>query len=137
MYKVAKAFSVVFFGFIVWIIYLANTGQNSVFFELIKNVPHGDKIGHFGLFGILTLGVNFAFNLKKIEFALVSVYVGSFLVFSFALIEELSQHLISNRTLDTIDFLADLTGIVTFGMITKLLHNHRSINRKVSPNKVD
>ncbi len=137
MYKIAKAFSVVFFGFIVWVIYMANTGQNSVFFEFIKSIPYGDKLGHFCLFGFLTLGVNFAFKLKKIEFAIVSVYMGSFLVLSFALLEELSQYFISSRSLDTIDFLADLAGIATFGLITKTLHNSRSINRKVTPNNVD
>ena len=36
-----------FFGFIGWVIYLANTGQKSVFFELVAAIPYGDKLGIF------------------------------------------------------------------------------------------
>lgn len=35
MYQLIAAVSIAFFGFILWIIDLANTGQNSIFFELV------------------------------------------------------------------------------------------------------
>ncbi len=55
MYKFITAIAAGFFLFILWIIYLANTGGSNVFFDIIKHIPYGDKLGHFVLFGFLTL----------------------------------------------------------------------------------
>ncbi len=118
--------SVAFLGFIVWIIYLANTGQSSVFFNLVASIPYGDKLGHFCLFGLLTLGFNFVFKLKSFNLvffnlASLKVYVGSSVVLLFAVLEELSQYFIPNRTLDATDLLADVVGILLFNLITKFI----------------
>ncbi len=48
--------------FIGWVIYLANTGQSSIFFQLVRVIPYGDKLGHLFLFGFLILGLNVAFD---------------------------------------------------------------------------
>lgn len=62
-----------FFIFILWILFLANTGQNSVFFTFITKIPYGDKLGHFCLFGLLTLMANFAFKLKVVKLPLINL----------------------------------------------------------------
>ena len=113
--------AIAFFSFIVWIIYLANTGQNSIFFEFVDILPYGDKLGHFFLFGFLSLAANFAFKLKTFSLFSRDIYIGSIIVFSFALIEELSQYFFPNRTLDIIDLIADILGILMFTLLTKLL----------------
>jgi VanZ family protein len=113
--------SLAFLGFIAWIIYLANTAQHSVFFELIASIPYGDKLGHFCLFGLLTLGANFAFKLKSFPLFSVKIYLGAIIVFVMVVSEELSQYFIPNRTLDAADLLADILGIITFSIITTLL----------------
>jgi VanZ family protein len=121
-----------FLGFIIWIIYLANTAQNSVFFELVASIPFGDKLGHFLLFGLLTLAANFVFKLKKITLFSINIYAGSVIVFFFALIEELSQHFIASRTLDANDFIADIIGIVVFSVLTKRISRHlNSVNQNI------
>ena len=124
MKKFIPVFSIVFFGFILWVIYLANTGRDSIFFELVRSIPYGDKLGHFCLFGILTLGVNFALKLKTLIFRSYKLYFGSILVLCFAATEELSQYFIPNRTLDSIDFIADISGIAFFSLLTKLINNY-------------
>jgi VanZ family protein len=110
--------------FITWIIYLANTAQNSIFFELVASIPYGDKLGHFCLFGLLTLVVNFAFKLKSYTLISFNIYVGSTVVLFFVLLEELSQYFIPSRTLDITDLLADVVGIITFSLVTRLISNY-------------
>jgi len=119
--KLISILSIVFLGFISWIIYLANTAQNSIFFEFVASIPYGDKLGHFCLFGLLTLGANLAFKLKTFRLLSLNVYVGSICVFLLASIEELSQYLIPNRTLDAVDLLADMVGIVVFSIATRFI----------------
>jgi VanZ family protein len=122
MPKVMSTLSITFFGFILWVIYLANTGQSSIFFKFVSSIPYGDKLGHFCLFGVLALGANFAFKLKSFRLAKLEIYVGSALVLSFAIIEELSQYYIPNRTFDFADLIADILGIATFHFATSFFH---------------
>ena len=121
MYKVISTISVSFFVFIGWIIYLANTGQKSIFFDLVARIPYGDKLGHFCLFGCLTLAANLLLKFRRVNFSNVTIYTGTVLVFLFVLIEEFSQHFIPNRTLDGVDLIADILGIMLFNFLTILL----------------
>ncbi|SDJ82033.1 hypothetical protein SAMN04488540_1148 [Ferrimonas sediminum] len=106
-----------FFGFILWIIYLANSGGDSVFFDLVRHLPYGDKLGHFCLFGLLTLAANLGTGLRTVLFG--RWYLGTTLVSLFVLLEELSQILLPRRTFDLADLAADLAGIVLFTWISK------------------
>ena len=124
MHKLISTISVVFLGFIAWIIYLANTAQHSIFFEFVASIPYGDKLGHFCLFGLLTLGANFAFKLKSFTLLSLKIYLGSSVVFVFVLVEELSQYFIPSRTLDATDLLADIVGIITFSLVTKFIRKY-------------
>lgn len=119
-------FALGFSAFILWILYLANTGGQSIFFELVNAIPFGDKLGHFGLFGTLTLLMNFACKLKTIKVRSVNLYFGALIVFSFTVIEELSQFFIASRTLDITDLVADIAGILFFSWLTFLLNKWRS-----------
>jgi len=121
MHKLISLISVAFLVFIIWIIYLANTAQSSIFFEFVASLPYGDKLGHFCLFGFLTLGANFAFKLKSYKLLSFNVYIGSIAVFLLIIIEELSQYFIPSRTLDATDLLADIVGIITFSLVTKFI----------------
>ena len=114
--------AVAFFCFILWVIYLANTGQNSVFFQLVAGIPYGDKLGHFCLFGLLTLASNLAFRFKSFSLYSMEVFLGTILVFSFVVIEEFSQYFIPNRSFDLIDLSADFIGIAFFTVVTSYLN---------------
>ncbi len=113
--------SISFFSFILWVIYLANTGQNSMFFRFIAAIPYGDKLGHFCLFGGLTLLANFALRLKVVKLGSLSLYWGTILVSAFVIIEEASQYFIPNRNFDLIDLTADFIGIGFFTLCTAVI----------------
>ncbi len=125
MNKLITLLALSFFGFILWVIYLANTGQSSVFFQLIGQLPYGDKIGHLLLFGLLTLVANFALRLATVKLGVLNVYWGALLVSLFVVIEESSQYFIPQRTFDAGDLLADGCGILLFCLLTKSLSNTR------------
>ncbi|KGJ96014.1 VanZ family protein [Colwellia psychrerythraea] len=114
--------TIAFFCFILWVIYLANTGQHSIFFQIIAGMPYGDKLGHFCLFGVLTLATNLAFKFKSFNFYSMQLFLGTILVFSFVVIEEFSQYFIPNRSFDLIDLSADFIGIAFFTFVTSYLN---------------
>jgi VanZ family protein len=111
MYKWVALIAVCFFLFIVWIIYLANTGGSSVFFDFIRSVPYGDKWGHLGLFGFLALMAIVGSNFRAWVVGQFKIYYGAIVVAVFVLGEELSQAFIPSRTFDLIDLAADSLGI--------------------------
>ncbi|MCC5900796.1 MAG: VanZ family protein [Halomonas sp.] len=122
MHKFITALAVTSFIFIVWIIYLANTGGSSVFFDLVRSIPYGDKLGHFCLFGFLTLVVVAALRFRTITFGRFQVYCGAILVAVFALGEELSQALLPSRTFDFLDLTADALGILAASFVASLVN---------------
>ncbi|PCJ29544.1 MAG: trypsin [Gammaproteobacteria bacterium] len=112
MHKLITIFAVSFFIFIMWIIYLANTGGSSLFFDFIKSIPYGDKFGHLGLFGTLTFVSVIAFKFRSFSYRKVTIYYGAALVSLFVVAEEMSQVFIASRTFDFSDLTADAVGIV-------------------------
>lgn len=115
--KLIFIFTLSFFVFILWIIYLANTGSKSIFFDFVQTIPYGDKVGHIFLYGILSFGVSLVLNFKAVILKGIKLYYGVILVFTFAFIEELTQGLSPNRTLDIYDLLADIIGITMFSIL--------------------
>lgn len=113
MYKVVAVVAVCFFMFILWVVYLANTGDNSIFFDFIGAIPYGDKFGHAGLFGFLTLLSVIAFKFRSFRIRRFRIYYGACLVLLFVVAEELSQIFIASRTFDFVDLASDVVGIVT------------------------
>ncbi|MCP4339136.1 MAG: trypsin [Desulfobulbaceae bacterium] len=107
--------------FIGWVIYLANTGQSSLFFQLVRAIPYGDKLGHLFLFGFLTLGLNVALKYKMFNLKQRGIYCGSTIVGIVVLLEELSQYFLPSRTFDVIDLGADVAGILVFSVISYML----------------
>ncbi|MFK7821693.1 MAG: VanZ family protein [Planctomycetaceae bacterium] len=115
--------AILFFAFICWIIYLANSGDNSLVFRMVRSVPFGDKIGHAVLFGLLAFLANLAFRWRFSR--VVWLQVGSLSVLAFAVIEEFSQALNPHRTLDAVDVVADVFGIaVATWFSVSHVHNH-------------
>lgn len=110
-----------FFALLVWVICLANAGADAVFFDIAKTLPMGDKVGHFVLFGGLTLAVNLALRTRSFRIwrgSRIRVYAGTAVVGVFVVLEELSQAWFPARTLDVRDLLADGLGIACFTALT-------------------
>lgn len=124
MYKFVVLIALGFFLFLLWVIYLANTGGNAVFFDWIRPVPYGDKLGHMGLFGFLTLVVVVGSRFRTFSVAAFNIYYGVAAVVLFVIAEECSQAFIPSRTFDFIDLAADFVGITGAAAIAYLIKKH-------------
>ena len=100
-------------GFIV----VADLDKDNLFFELAHNIKHGDKMAHFGLYGLLTYFVNRSTRFKSFNLSNYKILFGFTLVLTFAIAEEFSQLAFSNRTFDLLDMLCDVVGIWFFSTL--------------------
>ncbi|WP_281560306.1 VanZ family protein [Thalassomonas sp. RHCl1] len=103
--------------FITWNIIAANNGNSNIFFELVRSLPYGDKVGHLVLYGTLSQLTVIAFNYKCLMVKGYHLPLGALLVLSLAAIEEMSQLFLANRTFDFADISADIAGIILFTVL--------------------
>jgi VanZ family protein len=112
LYRLSQVAALIFFLFVLWLIYLANTGQSSIFFKIGSSLSFRDKLGHGVLYALLTFKVNAAFCFQKVPLGKrFSLYLGTLLVFAFSFLEEMSQHFIPTRSLECWDLIANTLGI--------------------------
>jgi len=121
MRKLAILLALSFLFYIFWVIYRADIGQPTSIHVFITSVPYGDKVGHFFIFGLLALLGNLALKLRQITIGSLRIYVASVLVFTFAIVEELSQAFFPDRTLDLVDAIAGILGILVLSLLSKPL----------------
>jgi VanZ family protein len=100
------------FSFLIYLMWAANSGHLPSFVASIYDFPNGDKIGHFGLYGLIAGFLSLAFprtwQVGRFQFSIIIVI---FLVFAIG--EEWSQSLFPRRTADPIDALCSCLGILT------------------------
>lgn len=110
--------TVVFIGCIIWVLYQADMGKVPAIFDWVRGLPNGDKLGHFMVFGVLTLLLNVSLKFRTVRLVFMPVYWGTLCVALFSVGEEISQYFIPSRRFDLLDLLADAGGILTFTLIT-------------------
>ena len=107
-----KRLAILFGLFILAIIILADLGELGFLYSLY-DFPHGDKAGHFLLYGILTLLIDLTLFRAVPSASRGRVAVKSALLLALIITaEEFSQQLFSNRTFDLIDLAASYLGVV-------------------------
>lgn len=109
-----------FLAFIFWIIIQADLGQSIAMGKLVRQLPYGDKMGHFLLYGMLAFLVNLALKNRKFPILGHQVLLGGLLVLVFALLEECTQLALSTRDFELWDMFCDLVGIVLFSWLALL-----------------
>jgi hypothetical protein len=130
--KVARIFpALILFSFMGWLIAQANIGNSNIFFELVHSIPFGDKLGHFILYGTLSLLTIIAFNYKYVSINGYRIPYGAFIVLLLAIAEEVTQLFVSNRTFDTVDLLADISGIIIFMLVLNKFRSSNCFNQMV------
>lgn len=92
-----------------------------MFFEVVRRIPCGDKIGHLVLFGTLAWLLNRSLRHCIFPSRSLPLPLGSVLAFIFAAVEELTQLAFRSRNFDLTDLMADLAGIVLFSLIQSQL----------------
>ena len=110
-----KYVAVLFTVFIIAIIILADRGQLGPL-HFIYDIPYGDKVGHFVLFGLLNLFQTSAFlkALPDRRPKLVAIRVGLILALLVGA-EEFSQKYFATRTFDLLDLSASYLGLIVGG----------------------
>lgn len=109
--RIAATLAALFVAFFAWILWSAYAGRDNPFFQLVRATPHGDKIGHVFMAGLLTIAANVLCRFRTFRIGRVPVGYGSAIAFVALAIEELSQAFSPLRTLDILDATANLTGI--------------------------
>ncbi len=109
-----KTITVLFALFIVLIIVLADMGQLG-FLKILNRIPLADKIGHFGLYGVLTLLLDLTLlrSLPHLNRKLILFRVALILSLIIGL-EEYSQRYFSPRTFDLVDLAFSYLGVIFF-----------------------
>ena len=108
---------------------MANVGQNHIFFEVTDLIPYGDKWAHAFLYGFLALFVNIALKYRSIKAHSFHLQIGSLAVLIFAILEELTQYSLPNRTLDMVDLVADGVGVGVFTYLSLIYRNQRPVKQ--------
>jgi len=113
-----KWLAILFAFLIILIIVLADMGALPPYLRLLKDLPYGDKVGHFILYGILTLLVDLALfrslpnqSPKQITFMsglILAVLIG---------LEEFSQRYFADRTFSLKDLAASYLGVIFFSWL--------------------
>jgi polysaccharide biosynthesis protein VpsQ len=109
--------AILFALFIILIIVMADM-DGLRFLRLINRIPYGDKIGHFILYGILTLLVDLALfrSLPDLRPNLITLRVASILALLIGL-EEFSQQYFPNRSSDLVDLASSYLGVIFFSWL--------------------
>lgn len=108
----------IFFGlFLIIIVVLADTRHLGDLGE-IYNFPYGDKVGHFVLFGLLSLVVNLSVfearpNADRKRLAVITSLILALLIG----LEEISQIWFHTRSADVFDWLASCSGVAFFAWL--------------------
>jgi len=111
-----KYIAVFFFIFVIIIVVLADMGNLPRFLDVFYDIPNGDKLGHFGLFGLLNFFITRAFlsSFPSRPRGWVALSIGLTLALLITL-EEFSQKFFAKRTFDLIDLFASLAGLLVGG----------------------
>ncbi len=84
-------------------------------------IRYSDKLGHFILYGILAFLLHFAVNGRRWKINRVSIPVAVCIVAAISLLDEAHQFFIRRRSLDAMDFAADVAGILFFVWLAERL----------------
>ncbi len=111
------AATLLYFGFLATIVWLANAGIARSQFNQAEAVFGGDKIAHAFLMGLFAFLLINAWPERKITRGPFSMMTGSLVAYVLVLGEEFSQHWQARRTPDPLDALFDIIGIFIFARL--------------------
>lgn len=113
-----------FFGlFLIGIVILADLGDLG-WINKIYDFPFGDKLGHFILFGLLSLLVNLSLMQEHPAWDQRGVTVAASLAIMILIgLEEFSQNWFATRSADLWDWLAGCAGVALFAWLAVRIKN--------------
>jgi polysaccharide biosynthesis protein VpsQ len=113
-----KWLAILFTFLLLLIIVLADMGALPRYLQLLKDLPYGDKVGHFILYGILTLLVDLAlFGSRPNRSRKLLVLTSGMILALLIGLEEFSQRYFANRTFSLKDLAASYLGVIFFSWL--------------------
>lgn len=103
--------------FIIAVIVLADTSLLPGVIRGLYDFPNGDKLGHFVLYGILSLLLDLAFTARPGVNLPRALWTVSLVLSILIGLEEWSQSLFDSRTMDIVDLLASYAGVTVFALL--------------------
>ena len=94
--------------------------------HFVTDLPLGDKLGHLGLVGTLSLLLNLTLRGRRAPRPFSGIMLGTLLVATGMTLEETSQAFFPSRTLDLFDGLANLAGAAVGELIARFLLRRRT-----------
>lgn len=116
-----KVLTIIYIFLMVGIIALANLKSTEYLLSFVGDIPYGDKIGHFVLFGILSFLVNLSFGMKIFRRGKFGFPAGSLLVLLAITLQEFSQLFLSGRTFSLVDLLCGFLGVILGGTTARFV----------------
>lgn len=127
-----KIITVVYFFILAGIVFLADRKGTRYLLGFVKNIPYGDKIGHFVLMGVFSFLVNLALENRNLQIGNFRYLLGSLIVSAIVTLEEISQIYIRVRSFDVTDLLADYLGIFLFGELARFVYQKGKSRKQAS-----
>ena len=118
-----KWLAVAFSIFIIVVIILADMGTLPGLIRGLYDFPNGDKLGHFILYGILSLLLNLAFTLHPSRNLPRTIWTVSLILALLIGLEEWSQSMFDSRTMDIVDLLASYAGVTIAAFVVWRIRN--------------
>ena len=109
------------------IVFLADQKKYQPLFRRVREMPYGDKLGHFILMGLFSFLLNMALQCRTVKVWKINLLMGSLIVAIIVTTEEFSQLFIQYRTFDPGDLLFDYIGIFSFGLFAYFLTRRKII----------
>ena len=106
--------AILYIVFIIALIVLADRGMLPGWMTGCAEFPYGDNVGHFILFGGLSMVCTVATRFKQMRF-FKPLFLGCAVTLVFVTAEEFSQLLLPTRTFSLSDLFADFAGIAIIG----------------------
>lgn len=100
-----------FVAFLLCVLTIANRGEGGNWWGFLTAIPFGDKLGHLGLMGGLSLLCNLAFPPQRTDSYRRFITTTTLVILIIISVEEVAQAFIPTRTCDWFDWLADLVGL--------------------------
>lgn len=117
-----KILTVIYMLIVAGIIVVADIKSTSYLLNFVGNVPYGDKIGHFVLFGMLAFPANFVFGMRNFSFGRYGYLLGSLIAMLVITVEEFTQLFMRGRTFSWLDLLCGYAGIIFFGEAARIVY---------------
>jgi len=102
-------------------IVLADLGRLPGFLAAVYAFPDGDKLGHFGLYGILAFLLVAVVPVADNQIPWRNAFLSCLFLVVLIGLEEVSQILLANRSADLVDFICSVLGVIVFGCMAWLI----------------